>query len=69
MLVELLADHTELYKQFSDNAAFKKWLADASFLATYNAPEKGRISDVMSGVVSFDFSHFVSNKKIGQISD
>ncbi len=31
----LLADHTELYKQFSDNASFKKWLGDAIFDATY----------------------------------
>jgi type I restriction enzyme R subunit len=35
VVIELLADHTELFKQFSDNAAFKKWLADANFSATY----------------------------------
>ena len=35
MVIELLADHTELFKQFSDNAAFKKWLADVNFSATY----------------------------------
>lgn len=38
VLVELLADHTELFKQFSDNPAFKKWLADTIFSATYTAP-------------------------------
>ncbi len=38
VLVELLADHTELFKQFSDNAAFKKWLADTIFSVTYNPP-------------------------------
>jgi type I restriction enzyme R subunit len=38
VLVELLADHTELFKQFSDNAAFKKWLADTIFSVTYTPP-------------------------------
>jgi SOS-response transcriptional repressor LexA len=38
VLIELLADHTELYKQFSDNPAFKKWLADTVFTVTYSSP-------------------------------
>jgi len=38
VLVELLSDHTELFKQFSDNATFKKWLADTIFSVTYNPP-------------------------------
>lgn len=39
VMVELLSDHTELFKQFSDNPSFKKWLSDTNFGATYN--EKG----------------------------
>jgi type I restriction enzyme R subunit len=39
VLFELLSDHTELFKQFSDNAAFKKWLTDTIFAATYYTPE------------------------------
>ena len=35
VLFELLSYHTELFKQFSDNAAFKKWLTDTIFAATY----------------------------------
>ena len=35
VLIELLADHTELFKQFSDNPTFKKWLTDTIFAATY----------------------------------
>lgn len=35
VMVELIADHTELFKQFSDNPSFKKWLADTIFGATY----------------------------------
>jgi type I restriction enzyme R subunit len=39
VLVELLADHTELFKQFSDNLDFKKWLADTIFSVTYTPPD------------------------------
>ncbi len=35
VMIELLADHTELFKQFSDNPSFKKWLGDTIFGATY----------------------------------
>lgn len=38
VLVELLTDHTELFKQFSDNPAFKKWLSDTNFNSTYSGP-------------------------------
>lgn len=38
VIVELLADHTELFKQFSDNQAFKRWLTDTIFSVTYNPP-------------------------------
>jgi len=37
VVIELLADHTELFKQFSDNLAFRKWLADVIFAETYIA--------------------------------
>ena len=37
VVVELLSDHTELYKLFSENPAFKKWLSEAVFAATYQA--------------------------------
>ena len=39
VLLELLTDHTELFKQFSDNGSFKKWLSDMVFLMTYQKPE------------------------------
>jgi type I restriction enzyme, R subunit len=38
VLVGLLSDHTELFKQFSENPAFQKWLADTVFSATYQRP-------------------------------
>ena len=38
VVTELLADHTELFKQFSDNPSFRKWLADTIFAATYERP-------------------------------
>ena len=34
-VIELLSDHTELFKQFSDNPSFKKWLSETIFAATY----------------------------------
>jgi len=35
VVIGMLSDHTELFKQFSDNPGFKKWLADTIFGVTY----------------------------------
>jgi type I restriction enzyme R subunit len=35
VVIEMLSDHTELFKQFSDNPGFKKWLSDTIFGVTY----------------------------------
>ena len=35
VIVGLMRDDTELFKQFSDNPEFKRWLADTIFSATY----------------------------------
>jgi type I restriction enzyme R subunit len=35
VVISMLADHTELFKQFSDNPGFKKWLSDTIFGVTY----------------------------------
>lgn len=35
VVIGMLSDHTELFKQFSDNPSFKKWLSDTIFGATY----------------------------------
>ncbi|MCL2523859.1 MAG: type I restriction endonuclease subunit R [Betaproteobacteria bacterium] len=47
VVLELLSDHTELFKQFSDNQNFKRWLTDVVFDATYQtgmkSPEPLRI--------------------------
>ena len=37
-MTELLADHTELFKQFSDNDSFRRWLSEMVFAATYLMP-------------------------------
>lgn len=42
VIVELLGDHTELFKQFSDNPSFKKWLGDTIFGVTYQSPDQPR---------------------------
>ncbi len=36
VVLELLSDHTELFKQFSDNPNFKRWLTDMVFDSTYH---------------------------------
>ena len=36
-MTELLADYTELFKQFSDNESFRRWLSEMIFSATYVA--------------------------------
>lgn len=38
VVLELLADHTELFKQYSDNPNFKRWLTDMVFSTTYRSP-------------------------------
>ncbi|KAF5089930.1 SWI2/SNF2 ATPase [anaerobic digester metagenome] len=35
VITAMLSDHTELFKQFSDNPSFKKWLQDSIFAMTY----------------------------------
>ena len=35
VIVALLADGTQLFKQFSDNESFKRWLTDTVFDPTY----------------------------------
>jgi type I restriction enzyme, R subunit len=35
VIVEMLTDHTELFKQFMDNQSFRKWLTDTIFTETY----------------------------------
>ena len=41
-MTDLLADHTELFKQFSDNDSFSRWLSEIIFAATY----RNRVSPV-----------------------
>ena len=46
-VIELLSDHTELFKQFSDNPSFRKWLSETIFAATYatgTAAGTGRVN-------------------------
>jgi type I restriction enzyme R subunit len=42
VLIELLTDHTELFKQFQDNPSFKRWLGDTVFSATYTGAPAGK---------------------------
>lgn len=40
IMVEMITDSTELFKQFSDNPSFKKWVGDTIFGATYQPGNK-----------------------------
>jgi len=35
VIIGMMSDHTELFKQFVDNPSFRKWLADTIFSVTY----------------------------------
>jgi len=35
-MTALLKDDTELFKQFSDNESFRRWLTDTVFALTYS---------------------------------
>ena len=37
VMIELMADFTELFKQYSDNPAFRRWLSDKNFQETYSS--------------------------------
>jgi type I restriction enzyme R subunit len=37
-MTAVLNDDTELFKQFSDNDSFRRWLTDTVFALTYKEP-------------------------------
>ena len=45
-MTDLLADHTELFKLFSDNESFRRWLSEMIFSATYVVASTGAGRDV-----------------------
>ncbi|MCL6639254.1 MAG: DEAD/DEAH box helicase family protein, partial [Firmicutes bacterium] len=42
VITALLRDDTELFKQFSDNESFRRWLTDTVFALTYSEPGSAR---------------------------
>ena len=50
VLIDMLSDHTELYKQFSDNPAFKRWLTDTIFTVTYSSSPVAEITPDQSAL-------------------
>ena len=41
LIIELMKDDTELFKQFSDNEGFRRWLTDTIFGLTYDQRKAG----------------------------
>ena len=35
-VTDMLADHADLFKLFSDNPSFRQWLSETIFASTYN---------------------------------
>jgi type I restriction enzyme R subunit len=42
VMTALIQDDTELFKQFSDNESFRRWLQDKVFELTYGGPASAR---------------------------
>jgi type I restriction enzyme R subunit len=40
VILNIMSDNMELFKQYNDNPAFKKWLSDMVFSMTYNTERK-----------------------------
>ena len=38
VMMSVLKDDTELFKQFSDNESFRRWMTDTIFAMTYDIP-------------------------------
>ena len=49
-ITDYLVDHTELFKQFSDNDSFRRWLSDEVFAATYSEPAAAASASTSPGV-------------------
>lgn len=47
VILAIMADNMELFKQFQDNLSFKKWLSDMVFNMTYE-PDKGEAKKVVN---------------------
>jgi type I restriction enzyme, R subunit len=43
VMMAVLKDDTELFKQFSDNESFRRWLTDTVFAMTYDTPASGPV--------------------------
>jgi type I restriction enzyme R subunit len=44
VMTAVLKDDTELFKQFSDNEGFGRWLTDTVFGLTYDRPEAANLT-------------------------
>ena len=40
VILSIIADNMEIFKQYQDNSSFKKWLSDLVFNLTYNKDGK-----------------------------
>lgn len=46
VVIDAMKDDTELFKQFSDNDSFRKWLTNSTFSLNYRSPAPDRADDL-----------------------
>lgn len=70
VVTDLVADQTELFKQFSDNDGFRRWMQDNVFSITYgqamvagSSPQTGRRAPTWDSVVG----PFLSNEELSKL--
>ena len=53
VVIDAMKDDTELFRQFSDNDSFRKWLTNTTFTLNYNNAEIAQQEDLASWFVDF----------------
>lgn len=57
IIISIMADNMELFKQFQDNSSFKKWLSDLVFNLTYNPEGKAyEMPGAMPEKATYDYT-------------
>jgi len=65
IIFSIMADNMELFKQYSDNPSFKKWLSDMVFNVTYK-PSKPLILGEEDTSFQYDYSEMTSSLKAAE---
>ena len=67
VILSIMSDNMELFKQYQDNPSFKKWLSDLVFSLTYNT--EGKIFEVPNKVQTEIISNIQDQSNLQAIAD